>query len=69
MRSCPQPSARTARLSLEGHGDTAIETGHYTLQADGGAIADRDKYVVIWKNEGGSWRLHKDIFNTNQPAA
>ena len=56
-------------IDLEEHGDTAIETGHYTMKADGGAVADRGKYMVIWKNEVGSWKLHKDIFNTNQPAA
>ena len=56
-------------IDLEEHGDTAIETGRYTLKADGGAVADRGKYIIIWKNEGGSWKLHKDIFNTNQPAA
>ena len=28
-------------LELEVHGETAIETGHYTLKADGGAVADR----------------------------
>ena len=54
---------------LEDHGDTAIETGRYTLKADGGAVADLGKLIVIWKREGGSWKVHKDIFNTNQPAA
>ena len=53
---------------LEEHGDTAIETGQYTLKADGGAVADHGKYVVIWKNEGGTWKLHRDIWNTSQPA-
>ena len=38
------------------------------MKADGGVVADRGKYIVIWKNEGGSWKLHKDIFNTSQPA-
>ena len=56
-------------IDLEEHGDTAIETGHYTMKADGGAVADRGKYIIIWKNEGGSWKLHKDIFNTSQPVA
>jgi uncharacterized protein (TIGR02246 family) len=56
-------------IDLAKHGDTAIETGHYTLKADGGAVEDRGKHIVIWKNEGGSWKLHKDIFSTNQPAA
>ncbi len=48
-------------IDLEVHGDTAIETGHYTLNADGGAVADHGKYIVIWKNDGGTWKLHKDI--------
>ncbi len=55
-------------IDLEDHGDTAIETGRYTLKADGGAVADLGKLIVIWKREGGSWKVHKDIFNTNQPA-
>ena len=56
-------------IDLEEHGDTAIETGRYTLKADGGGIADHGKYIIIWKTEGGTWKLHRDIFNTNQPAA
>ena len=56
-------------VELEEHGDTAIETGRYTLKADGGAVADQGKYIVIWKNDGGTWKLHKDIWNTSQPAA
>ena len=55
-------------IDLEEHGDTAIETGHYVLKADGGVVADHGKYIVVWKNEGGTWKLHKDIWNTNQPA-
>ncbi len=54
-------------VELEEHGDTAIEEGRYKLgTADG--PADAGKYIVIWKNEGGAWKLHKDIFNSNQPA-
>ena len=56
-------------IELEVHGDTAIETGHYTLKAEGGAVADSGKYIVIWKNDGGTWKLHKDIWNTSQPDA
>ena len=52
---------------LEDHGDTAIDIGRYTLKADGGAVADHGKYIVIWKNDGGTWKVHRDIFNTNQP--
>lgn len=54
---------------LEQHGDTAIETGRYRLMAAGGALADAGKYIVIWKNEGGVWKLHRDIWTTSQAAA
>lgn len=52
-------------------GDTAIEGGAYTLMAKGDQVADQGKYLVIWKREGGTWYLHRDIFNTNMapPAA
>ena len=56
-------------IDVEGHGDTAIETGRYTLKVEGGAVADHGKYLIVWKNEGGTWKLHRDIFNTSQPAA
>ena len=23
--------------------------------------------MVIWKNDGGTWKLHRDIWNTSQP--
>jgi uncharacterized protein (TIGR02246 family) len=55
-------------VEVEAHGDTAIEVGTYTLQGDGGQVLDRGKYIVIWKREEGQWRLHRDIFNSSQPA-
>ncbi len=56
-------------VELEDHGDTATEVGRYTLKADGGAVADPGKYIVIWKNDGGAWKLHRDIWTTSQPPA
>jgi uncharacterized protein (TIGR02246 family) len=53
----------------EGHGETAHEVGRYTLQAEGGQVLDQGKYVVIWKREGGQWKLHRDIWNSSRPAA
>jgi ketosteroid isomerase-like protein len=50
---------------VEGHGDTAIEVGAYTLFGEGRQALDQGKYIVIWKQEGGQWKLHRDIFNSN----
>jgi len=61
---------KTVRLEIveaEGHGDTAIEIGKYTLSWEAGNVMDRGKYVVIWKQEGGQWKLHRDIWNSSLP--
>ncbi len=53
-------------LEVESHRDTAVEVGRFTLSGVAGAVLDRGKYVVIWKLEGRSWKLSRDIWNTSQ---
>lgn len=53
-------------VELEDHGDTAVEIGRYTLSGDG-QVMDRGKYLVVWKQEDGEWKLHRDIWNTSVP--
>jgi ketosteroid isomerase-like protein len=58
-------------LQVEAHGDTAIEVGRAVLEAIGAdgtrSRLDQSKYIVIWKREGGSWKVHRDIFNSDLP--
>lgn len=61
--------ATVETVELEAHGETAIEVGRYRLFAAGGAVADQGKYLVVWKHDGGTWKLHRDIWTTSQPAA
>lgn len=61
-------AARLETVELETRGDLAIEIGRYTLTiepAPGTTVTDVGKYVVVWKNDGGTWKLHIDIWNTN----
>ena len=61
---------KEAKLSIretELCGDTAIEVGNYTLSGDG-QVMDQGKYIVIWKQEEGQWKLHRDIWNTSMPS-
>jgi uncharacterized protein (TIGR02246 family) len=61
---------REAKLDIvevEHHGDAAIEVGQYKLSGDGGVLVDQGKYIVIWKQEDGQWKLHRDIWNSSQP--
>ena len=46
-------------------GTTANECGAFTLKGDGGAVLGAGKYIVVWKKEGGAWKLHRDIFNAD----
>jgi uncharacterized protein (TIGR02246 family) len=53
-------------------GDLAIETGAWTMsvqpKAGGPAAPDKGKYIVIWKQQpDGSWKLHRDIWNSDNP--
>lgn len=57
---------RLQSQELELCNDTAIEMGQALLYAEGDMEVDRSKYIVIWKRENGAWKLHRDIFNSNQ---
>lgn len=61
--------ATVETAEMEAYGETAIEVGRYRLFAAGGAMADQGKYIVVWKNDRGTWKLHRDIWTTSQPAA
>lgn len=64
-------AAKLETVELETRGDLAVEVGQYTLTiqpAPDTTVTDVGKYVVVWKNDGGRWKLHIDIWNTNAPA-
>lgn len=54
-------------LEVEEQGDTAVEMGNYVLNGANGSPIDQGKYIVVWKHQGGSWKLHKDIWNSSLP--
>jgi len=57
-------------VEVEDHGKTAIEVSTFTLYAEGDAVADKGKYIVVWKKKKkGAWKLHRDIFNSSMPPA
>jgi ketosteroid isomerase-like protein len=53
---------------VTGNGEIAGETGTYEMYGDNNKLLDKGKYVVIWKNENGEWKLYRDIWNTSMPA-
>ena len=57
--------ASLTTVEVEGHGNTAHEVGKYELRGADGKVLDHGKYIVIWKKEGASWKLHRDIWTTS----
>ena len=49
-------------------GNLLVETGTYEMKAEDQSLIDRGKYVVVWKNQGGEWKLFRDIGNSSLPA-
>lgn len=54
-------------LTLDEAGSTLIEIGHYRLHNET-AMVDRGKYLVVWKQVEGEWRLFRDIWNSDPQA-
>lgn len=49
-------------------GGLGFETGKYVLEDSAGAHIDHGSYVVVWKYVDGTWKMYRDIWNTNMPA-
>lgn len=65
-----QQGIRNIKLTTEevsGTKDAVIEIGKYELFADKAVSIDKGKYIVTWKEENGKWKMHRDIFNSNNP--
>lgn len=45
-----------------------IETGNYEMKNGSKALIDRGKYVVVWQNRNGEWKLYRDIGSTSMAA-
>jgi uncharacterized protein (TIGR02246 family) len=49
--------ARLTTVEAESYGGAAHEIGTYVLTGEGGKPLDNGKYIVIWKRDGGQWRI------------
>ena len=49
-------------------GELAYEVGVATFYGDGGVVLEIAKFIVVWQEENGRWKWHRDLWNSNQPA-
>ena len=54
---------------ITGDSQFIIETGNYTMNDANKNLVDRGKYVVVWQQRNGEWKLYRDIGNTSLPVS
>ena len=47
--------------SLIAEADFLVELGKYEMKDNKGNLKENGKYLVVWKNENGDWKLYRDI--------
>ena len=52
--------AKLTTVEAAAAGDMAHEVGTYELSGADGKVLDSGKYIVIWKRDGGQWKLQVD---------
>ena len=58
--------ARPVTLEVIPMGEYALEVGEYSVFSDDDPV-DRGKIMVLWKNEDGVWKMHRDTWNRSVP--
>ena len=56
-------------IEVWGDENYITEEGSFEIKLKDGKIADKGKYVVVWKKEDGKWKLHRDLSNSDLPVA
>lgn len=53
-------------IEVESRGDIASEVGAFVLSVpgDSGVSKVNGQYIVVWKRDGHTWQLYRDIWNT-----
>jgi len=66
-----QMGIRNIKLTTEevmGGKEAMVETGNYEMFMANNVSVEKGKYIVVWKEENGKWKMHRDIWNSDSPA-
>lgn len=61
------PGLTLTTNELSGNEEMLSEVGSYSMTDKSGKEIDKGKYIVLWKMEDGKWKLHRDVFNSDNP--
>lgn len=50
-----------------GNADFVVEDGNYSFPDGKGGTVDKGKFIAIWKKEDDTWKLYREIWNSDLP--
>jgi ketosteroid isomerase-like protein len=50
-----------------GNADLLIDQGEYLVIYGPDRVVERGKYLNVWKQEDGTWKIHANMWNTSAP--
>ena len=53
--------------NVYGDKDLVVEEGTYNFSDGKGGSFDKGKFIALWKQEDGKWKLYREIWNTDLP--
>ena len=51
--------------TIYGDGNLVVEEGTYNFPDGKGGSLDKGKFIALWKQEDGKWKLYREIWNTD----
>jgi len=61
---------RNIKISTEeviGSENAVSEIGNYEVLGDKDVSFEKGKFIVVWKQENGKWKMYRDIWNSDAP--
>jgi ketosteroid isomerase-like protein len=49
-------------------GDLGYKLGTFKVLGPDGSVLDRGKFIEVWNQAGGEWKVSRDIWNSDMPA-
>jgi ketosteroid isomerase-like protein len=53
--------------NIYGNDDLVVEEGVYNFPDGKGGSVDKGKFIALWKQEDGKWKLYREIWNSDLP--
>lgn len=60
---------RDETVRVYGNPDNVIEEGNYFMKDGKGTTIDQGKYLCVWRNDKGTWKIYSNMYNSNNPPA